>query len=239
MGGIIGEKFDRWTVLEEAQRAKSYKCGHKMFLCRCDCGKEKVVDIQNLKSGKSRSCGCITKEVVSKRMLKHGCAKTRLHTIWVSMRERCRCKTNTRFHNYGGRGITVCDAWQDFAVFKEWALVNGYSDDLTIERVNVNLGYFPENCTWIPFNMQARNKTNTVYLEHQGIVKPIIEWCELYGIKPHTAKRRLFTHPDWESVRILDPTRCSIKGFVHSKEAREKMSKAWEIRKKSELAYGN
>lgn len=124
--------------------------------------------------------------------IKHGMYGTRLYGIWRSMKKRCYLKTHAYYKNYGGRGIIVCDDWKNNAKsFFDWALSNGYKDDLTIDRIDVNKGYFPENCRWVSFAEQNRNKRNNHFLTYNGITKCIYDWgCEL-GIDERTLNERL------------------------------------------------
>lgn len=153
---ITGQRYGFWTPIRRAPRTKPG--GASRWLCRCDCGTEREVDSATLKSGKSRSCGCKMAEFTSNANKTHGLSGTRLHSIWKNMRRRCLAADNPRFPDYGGRGITICDEWRDFAVFHAWATANGYADDLTIERLDVDGNYEPDNCTWIPREEQSTNR---------------------------------------------------------------------------------
>ncbi len=121
----------------------------------------------------------------------HGCANTRLYRIWCGMKERCFRKSHPHFNNYGGRGITVCDEWLDFSKFKAWSDENGYRDDLTIDRIDSNGIYEPQNCRWITSKEQHRNRRNNRNLEYGGEIKPLIYFAEKYGIGKTTLKERL------------------------------------------------
>ena len=127
--------------------------GRITWLCRCDCGRELIVPGYRLKT----QHGCMN---CRKNNTQHGLYYTRLHNIWSHMKQRCYNPKNNRYHRYGGRGITVCDEWKnDFKSFYDWAISNGYRDDLSIERKNNNGNYEPKNCTWIPLSEQAKNKS--------------------------------------------------------------------------------
>lgn len=157
---LTGERFGRWAVISHFDQDK---WGHHRWLCRCDCGNEKVLYGTELTSGRTTSCGCYFLEWNSERHRKHGDCHKRLYRTWSSMRKRCRCETCDAFKRYGGRGITICKDWEEYSKFKQWAISNGYQDDLTIERIDVNGNYCPENCKWIPFKEQAKNRTTTVW----------------------------------------------------------------------------
>lgn len=120
------------------------------YLCVCDCGAAVIVEGSNLVSGATKSCGCLRSEVASKRSTKHGGCGTRLYRVWSNMIDRCENPNNKEYNRYGGRGIDICFEWrQDFSKFMEWALENGYKENLTIDRINNELGYCPSNCQWI------------------------------------------------------------------------------------------
>lgn len=119
-------------------------------------------------------------------------SETKLYYIWCSMKARCYCETAKEYRNYGGRGISVCSQWRtDFMSFCDWAMANGYQEGLSIERKDVNGNYEPDNCTWITRKEQTRNKRNTVRVEYNGEVRPLVEWCEMYNISPKEARELL------------------------------------------------
>ena len=149
--------------------------------CRCECGNYKDVTGADLRGGRVSSCGCLWKEnslLRGKESYKDGRSKERLYKIYRGMKTRCTNPNRDDWKDYGGRGITVCDEWEIYENFKSWALNNGYSDDLTIDRIDVNKGYCPENCRWVTLKEQARNKRNTVKLTINGIEKSLADWCE-------------------------------------------------------------
>lgn len=158
---MIGEKFGRLTVLQEIDKG-----GRKdrRFLCLCECGKLHEVGKSNLLSGHVKSCGCLTKEWCQKGLShkKHGLSHTRIDNIYKSMISRCYKPSNNRFHRYGGRGIKVCREWlNNKKVFFEWAFANGYSSNLSIDRINNDGNYSPDNCRWATPKEQANNKSNS------------------------------------------------------------------------------
>lgn len=123
---------------------------------------------------------------------KHGMSRTRLHNRWEAMKGRCYNVNDSRYSTYGARGIKVCEEWlNDFVNFQNWALTNGYTKDLTLERKNVNEGYSPNNCTWIPMIDQALNKSNTLKLEIQGTIFSVNEVSLKYNLKPKTIRSRI------------------------------------------------
>jgi hypothetical protein len=152
---IEGERFGRWLVLKEVVRSGKIR----EFFCRCDCGAEKIVNGQNLRNGKTKSCGCYRSDAVTEKNTKHGMSGTKLHGVWKNMKSRCYNTGNKDFHSYGGRGIGVCEAWLSSSVsFINWALTSGYADDLTIDRIDTNKGYSPQNCRWVSLSIQGVNK---------------------------------------------------------------------------------
>lgn len=130
-----------------------------MWLCRCECGKEIVVEAYNLKTGHTQSCGCLQREATSVANKTHGKRNTRLYRIWICMKNRCYRKNHDAYKHYGGRGIKVCDEWlHSFKAFNDWAMANGYRDDLSIDRIDTNKGYSPDNCRWATMAEQNKNK---------------------------------------------------------------------------------
>jgi hypothetical protein len=136
----------------------------------------------------------------------HGLSKTRLHSLWRKMKDRCNNPMASNYRNYGGRGIKVCPEWNNnFMSFYRWANENSYDECLSIERIDVNGGYNPSNCKWINKKEQCRNKRNTKYAIINGINRPIIEWAELYGIPYKTITSRWYR--GWRGQNLIMPTR--------------------------------
>ncbi|GGB41440.1 hypothetical protein GCM10011409_18710 [Lentibacillus populi] len=191
----IGERFGKLTVLREVDR----KHGRQHYLCKCDCGNEKVVMKGNLFGGQVRSCGCLKKD--NHQNITHGQKGTRLYRIWSGMKTRCLNKKDKAFPKYGGRGIRICEQWIEFNGFYEWAKSSGYKDDLTLERKDVNGDYNSSNCKWIPLSDQAKNRTNTPYLTYAREIKTLKEWSEETGIEYSTLHARL--KRGWSEERTL------------------------------------
>lgn len=135
-------------------------------------------------------------------MLKHGMKHSRLYNIWCNMKARCNNPNHTYYANYGGKGITVCDEWNDFISFQEWALKNGYSDALTIDRIEVNEGYSPDNCRWASMKVQENNRSNNRLITFNGITMSVAKWAEKSGVPYKTLYTRLF-QLHWELERAL------------------------------------
>lgn len=182
MKDLTGMKFGRLFV--DSLDVEAYNSGVRkkaMWRCVCDCGNVVTVRGSSLTGGISKSCGCLQKEGMSQRASKHHGFGTRLYNIWNSMRQRCNNPNNHAYHNYGGRGIKICPEWDDFAVFREWAISAGYDESAprgqcTIERINVNGDYSPENCKWATMMEQSKNKRNNVFLEYNGVVRSLKSW---------------------------------------------------------------
>lgn len=182
---ITGKKFGRLVVLKRAPNSRT-----KMtrWECLCDCGNKTIVHGAHLKRGAIKSCGCYTRELSRAMFTTHGETNTRLHRIWKTMRERCRYKGHIHYHTYGGRGIKVCKEWDaSFVAFRDWALQNGYADNLSIDRIDNNGNYTPENCRWATPKQQARNTTRT--RRYNG--RTLSEWSEIVGISRDVLKRRI------------------------------------------------
>lgn len=155
---LLGQRFGRLTVVEKLPS----KNNMSMWRCVCDCGNETAVLGKNLKSGRTKSCGCLQKETFAKNTNNpptHRATGTRLHNEWRAMKARCYIPSCSNYERYGGRGIRVCDEWKnDFLKFKEWALENGYNDDLSIDRINPDGDYEPNNCRWVTMQKQFWNR---------------------------------------------------------------------------------
>lgn len=147
-----GRVFFRLAVIEPAGRDKKRNL---LWKCHCECGRETIAAGYRLRSGETRSCGCLQRESVAVRNTTHGLAASRLYVIWSNMRARCADANNT---DYGGRGIRVCAEWLSFQPFAAWALKNGYAEHLTVDRIDNDAGYAPENCRWATHLEQSKNK---------------------------------------------------------------------------------
>ncbi len=188
---LTGQRFGKLTVLEFVPREGTKKSYWK---CRCDCGGEKIVAGHDLKLKYTQSCGCLAKEIgkQSGRILGenncvHGCSKTRLYYIWKGMRQRCYNHNNPDYKNYGGRGIKICDEWlDDFQAFRDWATENGYREGLSIDRIDNDRNYEPDNCRWISIKQQQRNKRNNLIVEYNGEEMCLSDVANTLGISKST-----------------------------------------------------
>lgn len=220
----VGQKFGRLTIIaHDHDERKSGQIYH-MMRCRCECGKETLVNIQALLTGTTVSCGCYNREVVTT----HGLSQTRLYNIWDSMKRRCHNPNKDNYKLYGGRGIRVCDEWRnDFKTFYDWAIANGYTDDTTIDRIDPDGDYEPGNCRWVGADVQARNIRHNVYLSYKykvhGKKKPkyftfcITDWGRICGITMQTISYHLKNRRGRTINQILEE--CYMTG--HSTTDRE------------------
>ena len=189
---LVGKQFTYLTVLS---RDTNPKYNRVMWKCACKCGNIITVAGNDLKRkyGATKSCGCRKHE---SQNVKHGMRHTRIYAIWSGICRRCYNPNVKEYKNYGGRGITVCDEWRhDFAAFYKWASENGYTDTLTIERIDNNGNYSPDNCKWVTLSDQANNRRNTLYLEHEGQTKSLKDWSEQFGVDRKLAYQRY-----WRSI---------------------------------------
>lgn len=193
----------RLTVVEQVDDYISPK-GRKVarYKCLCECGNYIIVMAKDIKSGYKLSCGC-------HREKRKG---TRLYSIWQGIKSRCYNPNTTHYNKYGGRGIVMCDEWKnDFLLFKQWALLNGYKDNLTIDRVDVDGNYEPTNCRWATMVTQSNNRRDNCIVEYNNESHTLSEWCRITGIKVITL---------WDRLNLLG---WSIEKALTTKNANEKL----------------
>lgn len=168
---LTGNRFGKLTAVSFAGFHSRGSAARtlSMWDCVCDCGNHVVVPTSSLLSGHTRSCGCLQSEVQSARSRTHGGANSRLYKEYRNMKSRCNNPSATGYMYYGGRGISVCDEWMEsFEAFRDWSLRNGYSNDLTIDRIDTNGNYSPSNCRWATYGQQARNNRRNRYVHLNG-----------------------------------------------------------------------
>jgi len=206
---LTGKTFGRLTVLRRVEDYVS-ETGIKtpVWECRCKCGNITNVRGSNLRSGNTKSCGCLRDEKIHTNSLTHGGSYDRLYHVWESMKGRCYNTNNQKYARYGGRGITVCDEWlHDYSEFKQWAISNGYDEnadygECTIDRINVNKGYCPDNCRFVDIKTQSTNKEKTILLELDGEVKSACEWADEFRIKKVTLRARV-AKGKWDADKAI------------------------------------
>lgn len=195
----IGQRYGKLVIASETKPHR-YPSGapRRMFVCKCDCGKEFVAYINLLRSGNTKSCGCIKSDKTRKLNLSHGKAHSPLYSKWKGIKDRCYNPNCDFYHRYGGRGIEVCEEWRnDFQAFYDWAITNGWQAGLTIERKDINKGYEPSNCEFIPMKMQARNRSTNIILNVFGERKPLVAWCEQLKLPYSKTYKKIYDGVDY------------------------------------------
>jgi hypothetical protein len=201
---LTGRRFGRLVLTEFVGTDKHWNGRYRY---RCDCGNKGIVQDSNLRSGSIKSCGCLKRERIIARNTSHGLSggektPTRLYRLWLRMRARCQNPAHKDYAYYGGRGISVCPAWSDFATFHAWAFANGYRDDLTIDRVDNDGNYEPGNCRWATRLQQARNSRNNRLITFRGKTMTAAEWEDRVEIRSATIRARLDRF-GWTVARAL------------------------------------
>lgn len=244
---LSGMTYDRLHVDKYAGRDKYKK---SWFWCTCSCGNKILRSNKNLRSHHTKSCGCLSQELTierNKNNITHGDTKrgntSHLYSIWSKMKDRCYNPNAINYNDYGGRGITVCDEWTElktgFINFKSWALENGYKDNgtLSIDRIDTNLSYCPENCRWVTNKIQNNNKRGTVYGIVGNWVLPIGIWAEISEIPRKKIYSRLelgWNYKDAIFTPIGKP-KGTIISVIHVPEKYEKYNKYDEFIKNNKL----
>ena len=198
---LSGKQFGKLTVVSIAERKRDRGGASRIWWkCKCECGNECVIRASALtkKTGFQQSCGCLR----HKGNPKHGLYHTRLHKIWSNMKTRCLNPNSPRYKDYGGRGITICEEWQeDFISFYSWAIEHGYREDLTIDRINNDGNYEPSNCRWADSFMQRRNRKDTHLISYNGETLTAKEWSKKIGGNDHLVGYRL--RAGWDEIRAI------------------------------------
>lgn len=196
---LTGQKFGRLTVIERVENAKD---GQACWLCQCECGNTKIVRAGDLRRRNTKSCGCIKREQSIQQLTIHGLAHTRIYKIWSDMKARCSNPKDTHFREYGERGITVCNEWKnDFMSFYNWSMKNGYTDKLTLDRIDNNKSYSPNNCKYATRREQANNRRSNHFLTFNNETHSLSDWSRIMGIKYSTLLNRI--RRNWSVERAL------------------------------------
>ena len=215
---MLGKRFGRLVVLEEVEK----KNNQRMFRCLCDCGNEKIIAGSRLRGG-TQSCGCLHREQLIKRNTKHGGTKDRLFHVWQNMKKRCYNPNEREYKNYGGRGIEVCEEWRhNYVAFREFMLSEGYDKDAkrgeyTLERIDKDGNYCPENCCLKTIQQQAYNRTDNHLEEYKGEIKTLAEWAAEYNIEYNLLFRRL--KRGWAMEEALLSPKFSPKKYIVNNES--------------------
>lgn len=174
---LIGQRFGKLTVIK---RLENNYHGNTTWLCKCDCGNEIKVLGYRLTTGQTKSCGCLKSKYKGKQKR----IRDIIHSRYHNMKQRCYNPNEKAYKNYGGRGITVCEEWkQSFEPFYDWAICNGFKEYLTIDRIDNNKGYSPENCRWITRKEQNNNFRKNRLITYNGETKTMAQWAEILNIK--------------------------------------------------------
>lgn len=205
MNKYIGLKFNLLTITE----VDSIKKNGRSTLyasCECDCGKTYYGKLCNIRYGIKPSCGC---EHSSKILNK------KLYTRWKAMRSRCLNKNNNKYHRYGGRGISFCKEWNDYKTFESWALSNGYKHELSLDRIDNDGDYGPNNCRWVNQERQARNRSNTINITMNGETKCLSEWCNIRNLSYQAVRARV-QDMGWSPVKAITTPIRKFNGTLRS-----------------------
>lgn len=185
---LTGQKFGRLTVIA---RNGSNPRKQALWKCECECGNYTTVEGSKLKTGHTQSCGCLHKEIL-KQPRKHGLTYTKLYRIYRAIIDRTEYESNKSYKDYGARGIKMCYEWRnDFSAFYNWAITNGYTDTLTIDRIDVNGNYEPNNCRWVTRTEQANNKRNNRLITYNGKTQTMAQWSRQTGISYTILSQRI------------------------------------------------
>lgn len=204
MNDIIGKKFNKLTALK--------MLGKGYYLFKCDCGTIKKIKRYNVISGQTKSCGCYHKETVGSYNKRHGLSKHPLYKTWHNMRSRCKNPNATKYYIYGGKGIKVCSEWDNnFKSFYDWSIRSGYKKGLSIDRINSNGDYEPNNCRWTTITKQNNNTSQNHLITYYGKTMTIAQWARYKGLSQKILSERI--RRNWSIKRALSTPKVDIKNF--------------------------
>jgi hypothetical protein len=206
---LTGQRFGRLTVSKLANHRDAR--GRVLWELDCDCGNKLTMIAATFKYGNTSSCGCLRREMVGDDHRTHGMSKTSTYSAWLAMRKRCNNVNCEDYPNYGGRGIKVCERWNSFENFL--ADMGGRPKGLSIDRIDTNGDYSPENCRWTDSKTQARNKRNSVIVSFNGTTKHIREFCDELGLNPATVFTRI-GQQKWSIDRALSTPTGSLSNVL-------------------------
>ncbi len=212
----IGIRYGRLLVIDDS--LYQHPPSGKVRACKvqCDCGTIKIVRLNTLVLGLTQSCGCIFTEMIVKRNTKHGLSKDPLYGMWLGMKNRCYIKSNNEYHNYGGRGIKVCDEWRsDFVSFHKWAYSHGYQKGLTIDRIENDGNYEPNNCRWATHVEQGQNRSNNHKLYFNNKYQTLSQWAREVDLSPGVILSRI--KRGWSTEKILTTPKLIGSPYAYKK----------------------
>lgn len=203
-----GTRFGRWTILEEASPIYISGKPRRRYKCQCDCGNIGIVRLECLRNGHSTSCGCLHKQRVSDTFKTHGMSDngnfTPLYDTWRNMKKRCNNPNTTEYNRYGGRGIKICKEWAtDFQRFYDWAISNGYKEGLTIDRINNDGNYEPDNCRFVTMKVQGNNNSHNHYIEYNGTEYTLSTLSDALHI-PYNIVRYRISHCGYNVEQLIN-----------------------------------
>lgn len=215
---ISGQKFNRLIAIKPIAKRN----GKWNWLFRCDCGKEVIIDKYRVIGGITKSCGCYKKEKMSNIHKTHGLTKTNIYSRWLKMKDRCYNENSIAYKDYGGRGIKMCNEWEDdFMTFYHWAVNNGYKEDLSIDRIDNNKGYSPENCRWVTIKEQTRNRRSNIYVRG----KCLTDYCSDYGSSFSRVASRV--KRGWDIETAIKCPKVDLKKYFYEHNGTKKHLWAW------------
>lgn len=206
---LTGRKYNFLTVISFKGRIKK----RSLWNCICDCGNTHIVEAYNLKTGQVKSCGCYSSPKAKSSFYRpnrrtHGLSNHILYSIWNAMQARCRNKNNIAYERYGGRGISLCNKWKKFIGFYE-DMHESYENGLTLERIDVNGNYEPNNCRWATYKEQANNTRKNRVVTYMGITGSVVSVCDKLGIDSRMVHRRLSAN--WDIQRAFAEPKMTVR----------------------------
>lgn len=198
---LMGMRFGKLTVLRSVGRDKNRNI---IWECICDCGNKTIVTATHLRNNKTKSCGCYRHDNFVIINTIHGLKNHPLYTVWKGIKQRCYNKNNNAYNHYGGRGIIMCDEWKnDFKAFYDWSIEYGYKNGLSVDRINNNGIYEPNNCRFVTMKEQQRNRRNNHLITYKNNTKTLSEWCEILNLKYHLIRERIYVL-NWNADKAFE-----------------------------------
>jgi len=209
MNNLIGQRFGRLLIIK---RILTITKRRLRWLCKCDCGNQKIILSDSLKSGKTKSCGCLQKETAKIFSTKHGLYQLNIYNSYHNMKQRCNNPNNHAYKDYGGRGIKVCKRWSGSRGFLNFLEDMGQppTNKYQIDRINNNKGYYKRNCRWVVSKNNNRNRRDNLIIEYDNKKQCMSAMAEEYNMNPHVLRDRLSSGQSIEKA-LLTPVRKYIK----------------------------